>query len=155
MSPKDSLGAYAFNMRRLPGFALSGQDRASSPLRPPVEDGTGNAREVDLLSLRWGYVQHLGLKVRLVGKAAADPSLPEGAFHLFRFAVICCVADARPLSVVVRAVGEGGAIPPDDSWVEAEGVVDTASIGGQDQIVVRDAAWREVSPPADPYLFGY
>ena len=115
-----------------------------APARP-IED-TG-----DLLT----YLQQVGVagtgqRVRVAGLAIRDESLGASEFVLLRYAIAHCVADARPLAILVTGV-EHRAVRS-DQWVEVEGVLAATERDGSQLVTVAAARWRPVPEPSNPYL---
>ncbi|HEX2480278.1 MAG TPA: TIGR03943 family protein, partial [Methylomirabilota bacterium] len=63
----------------------------------------------------------VGRRVRVTGMAARSDALAPNELALLRYAIAHCVADARPLALLV--VGAGALDLAEDQWVEVEGVV--------------------------------
>jgi len=152
--PPAPLGAAAASMR-------SGSYQARSislfPSLTPGKDGTveltvsdfvGRALFDDDRSLE-------GVRVKLVGFVAPDPSAAANGFELVRLAIFCCAADAVPMGVHVRKPGLRA--PPSDTWVEAIGMWRPAPplpAGTYDPKVMPTldaSSVRLVPEPSDPY----
>jgi uncharacterized repeat protein (TIGR03943 family) len=84
-----------------------------------------------------------GVSVRLTGFVAGADG--EG-FHLARYQIACCAADAIP--VVVRVVGVQGGLPPLDRWVLVTGRFESGS-GELPQLVATTVT--PIPPPDEPY----
>jgi uncharacterized repeat protein (TIGR03943 family) len=151
----ESLGAFAFDKRRVMELSpRGGLDSTTLPQRPVGIDGRDDViLETDLLSLHWNHVQFLGAKVRVLARVARDERLPDGRFILFRFVVLCCVADAQPLAMLADI--EGTEIPPEDAWVQATGYVETVEVEGRTSLIIRCDELQRANPPAEHYLFAF
>jgi uncharacterized repeat protein (TIGR03943 family) len=84
-----------------------------------------------------------GVSIRLVGFVVGADG--EG-FHLARYQIACCAADAIP--VVVRVVGVQGGLPPRDQWVLVTGRFEPGA-GDLPQLVATTV--RPIPPPDEPY----
>ena len=84
-----------------------------------------------------------GVSVRLMGFAAGADG--EG-FHLARYQIACCAADAVP--VVVRVVGVQGGLPPRDQWVLVTGRFE---LGSGDLPLLAATTVTPIPPPDEPY----
>jgi len=120
----------------------------TTPAAPekPIED-TG-----DLLN----YLQRAGLagsgqRVRVTGLAIRDESLGTSEFVLLRYAITHCVADARPLALLVTGAAADRALRS-DQWVEVEGALTATERDGSQIVTVAAARWRPVPEPSNPYL---
>jgi len=127
-----------------PGPLPASGAKPPTPARP-IED-TG-----DLLT----YLQQAGLagtgqRVRVAGLAIRDESLAASEFVLLRYAIAHCVADARPLAILVTGAGDRAV--RSDQWVEVEGVLTATERDGSQLVTVAAARWRPVPEPPNPYL---
>jgi hypothetical protein len=91
----------------------------------------------------------------------------EGLFALFRVNMVCCLADAVAIGVLVKP--ESGDLPPEGGWVTVYGAVErlaepagVAEVGGveaapyavlYDGALLRATMVRPIAPPAFPYVF--
>lgn len=125
--------------------AASGQQQAAiiQPLRP-IDDVP------ELLSyLSRAGAGGLGQHVRVTGLVARSGGLRQDEFPLLRFMIVHCVADARPIGILVTGV----AAPPDvDHWVEVEGTISVRDRSGTRFLAIEATAVRPAKEPADPYL---
>lgn len=80
-----------------------------------------------------------------------DPRLPKNQFLVSRFIVTCCVADAVALGMVVD--WPDAAKLTENSWVDVQGNINVASIGGQTIPGVSANKVETISMPDQPYLF--
>ena len=72
---------------------------------------------------------------------------------LLRYAIVHCVADARPVAFVV--VAPPGTELPADQWIEVEGTLAARERGGIRLVAVQARQITPVEEPANPYLSGY
>jgi uncharacterized repeat protein (TIGR03943 family) len=157
----ESLGAFAFDKRRVMGLTPGvghgigpEQERPSDSRRPPSGDAQdGKIYETDLLSLHWNHVQFLDTRVKIIGRVARDDRLPAQRFILFRFVVLCCVADAQPLALLVDYHDQE--LPPEDCWVEVRGFVETGEVDGRTCLILRCDDLHPTDPPQEHYLFAF
>jgi uncharacterized repeat protein (TIGR03943 family) len=128
--------------------------RSSFPALPPPRDGAVNLPLNAFLSR--AYYDHsdslAGVTLRLTGFVVSDPALPDG-YHLTRFQMVCCAADAIPIKITVR--GLDAPAPADDTWVEVTGQwappADPNAIGVNRGAIVDATSHTEIPPPANPY----
>ena len=102
------------------------------------------------------------------GIVKRSPQLDRaGLFALFRVNMVCCLADAVAIGVMVKP--ESGEIPPEGRWVTVYGAVErlaepgsVTDVGGveaapyavlYDGALLRAAIIRPAAPPAFPYVF--
>lgn len=153
----ESLGSFAFGKRNLMDWAAGmgsiadglPSGNAALEIQKAAE---GNGIERNLLELQWNFVRLSGKKIRTLGQATKDESLPRGYFVLFRFVISCCVADARPVALPV-AYTEGN-MPSSDDWVRVEGVLRVEEFRGRKALVIRAESVEKVEAPRDIYLYG-
>src|SRR5271157_1372231 len=80
-----------------------------------------------------------------------DVSLGKNQFLVSRFVVTCCVADAIALGMVVD--WPGGDKMPDNIWVEVQGPVYVAELGGQKLPGITAQSVKTIQTPDQPYIF--
>jgi uncharacterized repeat protein (TIGR03943 family) len=94
-----------------------------------------------------------GQRVRVVGTVTRSDDLGVGEFVLLRYAIVHCVADARPVALLVVAPSEADAERwTADQWVEVEGVLAARERQGERVVTVEARAVRPVEEPTNPYL---
>lgn len=145
-----SLGTHAYLNKTLP-FA----DTAAVPDFLSSRSTTGSVADNELTLLRLLKQPEMfdGQDVMVEGMVYRDPRLPEDTFRLFRFAVICCAADALPLSMRVEgSVLEGLS---NDTWVRVAGRFKMKMVAGRQIPSIAASAVRQipVPPPEKRYLF--
>jgi len=106
--------------------------------------------EADLYDLAEYADKLKGKQVATEGMAAWDEN-DNSRFYLFRFLVVCCVADAQPLAVLVDI--KETEMPRQNTWVRVEGLVDTIKVDGQAGVIIRKASVTSIKAPKDPYLY--
>ncbi|MCD8349250.1 MAG: hypothetical protein LUC93_01390 [Planctomycetaceae bacterium] len=109
-----------------------------------------------LLDLYLDTEKFVGKNVSLVGMVAQNNPqvlevLGESKPLLFRFVINCCAADATPVAVILD--GDMPSTIMNDDWVQATGVFTVRNVGGQDLLVLADAAAVPVATPREPYLY--
>jgi uncharacterized repeat protein (TIGR03943 family) len=72
-------------------------------------------------------------------------------FMLVRFALSCCVADARPLGLVVEH--PDSATYAQDTWLKVSGHIEIRSVDGVDTPVIVAETITVTSQPDQPYLY--
>jgi uncharacterized membrane protein YcgQ (UPF0703/DUF1980 family) len=95
-----------------------------------------------------------GKRVELVGQImpANENNASGTRARLVRMFMMCCAADARPLSVLVDAPGQLDAFP-EMSWVKAVGRATYPVEGGKRIVVVEDATLTKSDPPEESLLY--
>ena len=148
--------------RALGAGALGGESVARlllayAPGPPRAEGGAPPAASrpisdtADLLS----YLQQAGLsgagqRVRATGLALRAEGLGSGEFALLRYAIAHCVADARPLALLVATPGDRALVA--DRWVEVEGVLAITERDGSRLVTIAAERVRPIPEPPNPYL---
>lgn len=95
----------------------------------------------------------VGKQVSLTGFVTADQNDPKNVFYVSRFAVTCCVVDARPLGVAVYEPGWQSSFRA-DSWVEVKGkFVVNPSAANPELVAVEATAIKNIKQPDDPYAY--
>jgi uncharacterized repeat protein (TIGR03943 family) len=92
----------------------------------------------------------VGQRVRVAGMAARSDALAPNELALLRYAIAHCVADARPLALLV--VGPRALDLTEDQWVEVEGVVAVRQREGDRLVTVVAEYITPIDEPANPYL---
>ena len=145
-----SLGADAFAKRALnPGqIVIKGDpNQLKSSSRTSTEHG------ISLLDLLADAEKFDGKRVTTEGMVYRSEKNGENTFMLFRFAVVCCAADALPLAVEVKSMP--AEILNNDVWVRVEGIftIETSN-GKQVTSIVADVIQPIPQPPPEKrYLF--
>lgn len=150
VAPK-ALSSAALGGEDLSNYLLAFDWRAA-PTAPSGDGGPGKpVQDVpDLL----GYLERVGeagvgQPVRVVGLVAQSGVLEPGEFPLLRYAIVHCVADARPMAFLVANAGE----PPEfDRWVRVEGVVSIRERAGARLLTIDATSVTPVGEPVDPYI---
>lgn len=143
--PGAGLGSLAAS-RRAPGEGGSLAAGLTDPVPgegAPSFDDIHFARDSEEYAAAAGISD--GMKIELTGFAAHYDDTPEAMFHLTRFFVSCCAADAVPYSVPVVSNME----LEEDQWVRVTGTLETTPQYGY---VLEPTSIEKISEPDDPYL---
>ena len=92
----------------------------------------------------------VGRRVRVTGMAARSDALAPNELALLRYAIAHCVADARPVAVLV--IVPGALDLAADQWVEVEGLVAARQREGDRLVTVVAEHITPIDEPANPYL---
>jgi uncharacterized repeat protein (TIGR03943 family) len=96
----------------------------------------GMADWVGALSADPNPKDYAGKPVQLTGMVLHSPgSVPDGYIMVMRFFVTCCIADARPVGLMVRDTSHGAL--KDSQWVSVTGTMSSLTTGGQQIAVVK------------------
>lgn len=94
---------------------------------------------------------YLGKPVNVSGIVIHSPaSVPPGFIMVIRYFVTCCIADARPVGVIVRDTSHGSL--QDNQWVTVKGVMAGTSYQGQ-QVAIVNPKVLQVTKSQDPYIY--
>jgi uncharacterized repeat protein (TIGR03943 family) len=108
-----------------------------------------------LLDLLKNSDEFEGTRVVTEGMVFHGKESPENTFKIFRFAIICCAADALPLWISVNSKQTQNL--ENETWVRVEGKFKMNRISGR-QVPSIDADAIEIistPPPEKQYLFFY
>ena len=95
---------------------------------------------------------YTGQKVKVQGFVIHPPELPPGKLLLSRFVITCCAADAYPVGLPVKLT-PNSQVYPADTWLEVEGQMTTANLGGKRQLTIQASSMKQVSEPQNPYEY--
>lgn len=117
-------------------------------------DTTTEPAELNLVELRAGMASFVGRPVRVVGFSRSGGRIPAGRLLLYRYRLRCCAADqVEPVPVAVFVEPPAGTSePPQEAWIEVEGVPAWEVQGGLRVPVVRASALRQLPQPSDTCL---
>ncbi len=93
---------------------------------------------------------YTGDPVEVTGFVVYPPDLPEAYLVISRFIITCCAADAYPVGLPVKIVGDRSAFPA-DAWFRVKGVMATEVLNGQRQLVIQGDELEEIPTPRNPY----
>lgn len=130
-------------------FAAPATGARWSPSRPipgaPIEDIP------DLLAyLGQAGESGVGQPLRVTGLVAGSAALGPDEFALLRFSIAHCVADARPLGLLV--VAPEYTARPADQWVAVEGTLDTRERNGDRLVTIVASTITPIEEPRNPYV---
>ena len=91
----------------------------------------------------------MGQRVRATGLALRGEGLRGREFALLRYSIAHCVADARPLALLVIGSGDPVAV---DQWVEVDGVLGVREREGNGLVSIVAERVRPIAEPQNPYL---
>jgi uncharacterized repeat protein (TIGR03943 family) len=94
---------------------------------------------------------YAGKPVDLTGMVLHDPAgVPPGYIMVMRYQVWCCIADARPVGLIVRDTSNGAL--KDNQWVKLTGVMGATSYQGQ-KIAVVNTKTLAPTKAGNPYMY--
>ncbi len=145
-----SLGSDAFAKRvgnAGPNISIEDPYWQKSKLKKGADTG------ITLLNLFMDSENYTGRRVAVEGMVYRSGKMDKNSFKLFRFGIVCCAADALPISFIVR--GHEGETPSNDAWVRVEGIFNTATINGRgvSSIAADRVQLIPIPPPEKRYLF--
>ena len=128
------------------------KDDGSEQYLPRAEDGNIALEVSDLLyseteeSLRKMFS---GKTIEVIGQFL--PGADKSEFRIVRMFIVCCAADARPISVPVKA--QGPVSVADMSWVKVIGQPEFVANGDRTKVVLKAAQVQPTDPPAEAMLY--
>lgn len=134
------------------GQNASPGDDGSDQYLPRAADGNVALEVSDLLyseaeqSLRKTFT---GKTIEVIGQCL--PASDKTQFKLVRMFIVCCAADARPISVPVKL--DKPVSVPDMSWVKVIGQPEYVSSGDKTKVVLKAASVAPTDPPAEAMLY--
>jgi len=139
-----------------PGDPADAEEYSALDFLPRDEQGRVEAELIDLLyaaeepMIRSDFED---LEVSLTGQfLPADQNNPNGdRFNLIRFMILCCAADARPVTLLVQ-----GNIPADIQemeWVNIKGRATFPVEGGRSTAVVEADSIERTEPPEASFVY--
>jgi uncharacterized repeat protein (TIGR03943 family) len=93
---------------------------------------------------------YLGQKVNIKGFVLHPPELPGNYLTIARFVITCCAADAYPVALPVKFLGDRKTYPQ-DSWLQVQGKMTTETLKGKRQLVIVATALKSIPAPKNPY----
>ena len=146
--PQDGSGKTASQS----GAGPDSKDDSSEQYLPRAEDGNVALEVSDLLyseteeSLRKMFS---GKTVEVIGQYL--PGSDKSEFKIVRMFIVCCAADARPISVPVKA--QGPVSVADMSWVKVIGQPEFVANGDRTKVVLKAVQVQPTDPPAEAMLY--
>src|SRR5262249_38957931 len=123
---------------------------SSSAPRPPKPDEPLDDTGPVLAYLRSVGEGGVGQVGRVTGIGMMGNALEPGEFAILRYAIVHCVADARPVALLV--VGAPPAMPA-DQWVQVDGELASRAREGDRLVTIVARRITPVAEPNSPYLF--
>ena len=120
--------------------------------RPPKPDERLDDTGALLAYLRRVADGSVGQPVRVTGMVMRSDALGAGEFALLRYAIAHCVADARPVALLVVPPTPAADVQT-DQWVEIEGEVASREREGDRLVTIVAHRITPVEEPRNPYLF--
>jgi putative membrane protein len=95
--------------------------------------------------------KYKGKKIKLKGFVYKEKELSQNQLVLSRFLITHCVADAS----IIGFLSEFSEAPllDNDTWIEAEGVLDVTTYNGTELPLIKITNWKKVKEPETPYLY--
>ena len=93
---------------------------------------------------------YVGQKVNINGFILHPAELPRNYLTVARFVITCCAADAYPVALPVKFVGDR-LIYPQDSWLQIKGKMITETLQGKRQLVILATEITPTAAPKNPY----
>jgi putative membrane protein len=148
MTPR-ALGASAIGGENASSLVLAfaPQEKPTSAAvsSQPIQDVS------DLLAfLRRTGEAGIGQPVHAIGLVAHSPDLPPNEFILLRYMIVHCVADARPIGLLV-ASSDGG-VWGVDQWVAIDGSLASREHSGDRLVTIVADRIVPTDEPGNPYL---
>jgi uncharacterized repeat protein (TIGR03943 family) len=152
-----ALGAGALGGEPISGLLLTlpPVSSASRPEgAPPPAAAIADVDEL-LRYLREHGERSVGQRIRVVGIMMPGSDLADDELALLRFSIAHCVADARPLALLIVSpagrvlAAESGAL---DQWLLVEGRLATRERDGDRLVTIEAERVERTSEPANPYL---
>jgi uncharacterized repeat protein (TIGR03943 family) len=146
-----ALGTSALGGERVTRLLLTFAPGSPSAARPPQPAEALDDVGPLLAYLRRAGSGSVGQPVRVTGMVMTSDALGAGEFALLRYAIAHCVADARPVALLVVAPTLPAVRP--DQWVEIDGEVASREREGDRLVTIVARRITPVEEPRNPYLF--
>jgi uncharacterized repeat protein (TIGR03943 family) len=146
-----ALGTSALGGERVTRLLLTFAPGSPPAPRPPKPDEPMDDIGPLLAYLRRVADGSIGQPVRVTGLVMRSDALGAGEFALLRYAIAHCVADARPVALLVVATTLTDVRT--DQWVEIEGEVASREREGDRLVTIVAHRITPVEEPRNPYLF--
>ncbi len=95
---------------------------------------------------------YIGQKVQVTGFVFQPDDYPQDMFLISRFAITCCVVDARPIGLVVR-LSDWQEKYRTDQWLEIEGEFIAEKVNEELQPIISPIKVTAISAPERPYIY--
>jgi putative membrane protein len=146
-----ALGTSALGGERVTRLLLTFAPGSPATPRPSAPDEPLNDIGPLLAYLRRVGEGSVGQPVRVTGMVMRSDALEAGEFALLRYAMVHCVADARPVVLLVVTPASPDVQP--DQWIEIEGELASRERDGDHLVTVLARRIKSVEEPRNPYLF--
>ena len=125
-----------------------------TPLEHPASSDSA-AIPVSLLDLFKDSEKLESKRITTEGMVFRKDTTAENTFKLFRFAIVCCAADALPLSISVNS--KESHYLENEAWVKVEGKLKIIRKNGRQMLCIDADAVDAIPtpPPEKQYLFFY
>jgi uncharacterized repeat protein (TIGR03943 family) len=146
-----AMGTSALAGERITRLLLTfGAGSPSSP-RPPKLDEALNDTGPVLAYLRRVGEGSMGQSVRVTGMVMTSSALEPSEFAVVRYAIVHCVADARPVALLV--VAPAPVTVQSDQWVQIDGELTSRTREGDRLVTIVARRITPIAEPNNPYLF--
>ncbi|NER79632.1 MAG: TIGR03943 family protein [Leptolyngbya sp. SIO1D8] len=95
---------------------------------------------------------YTGNPVNVTGFVIHPPNWSENYLMVARFVLTCCAADAYPVGIPVKLVGDLSDYAA-DTWITVKGEMMTETLEGQRRLVIQSEDVLSVPEPDNPYEF--
>jgi uncharacterized repeat protein (TIGR03943 family) len=146
-----AMGTSALAGERVTRLLLSFAPGSSGAPHPPKPDESLNDTGPVLAYLRRVGDGSVGQPVRVIGMVMRSDALEADEFALLRYAIVHCVADARPVALLVTAAAPVNV--QSDQWVQIDGEVSSRMREGDRLVTIVARRITPVAEPTNPYLF--
>ncbi|MCI0546620.1 MAG: TIGR03943 family protein [Candidatus Rokubacteria bacterium] len=148
-----ALGSGALGGERVENLLLTFAASARGAGAAAAPPGSGELADIDEVL---AYLERVGeagagRRVRVAGMAIPGAGLGPQQFGLLRYSLAHCVADARPVALLVTGVD---APVRGDQWVEVEGTLATRERDGARLVSITADRVTPIEEPRNPYLRG-
>jgi uncharacterized repeat protein (TIGR03943 family) len=146
-----AIGTSAVAGEHVTRLLLTFAGGSSAAPRPPKPDEPLDDTGPVLAYVRSVGDGGVGQAVRVTGMVMTSDALEPGEFVILRYAIVHCVADARPVALLV--VGAPPASMPSDQWVQVDGELASRAREGDRLVTIVAHRITRVAEPNNPYLF--
>jgi len=146
-----AMGTSALAGERVTRLLLTFAPASSSVQHPPKPDESLDDTGPVLAYLRRVGDAGVGQPVRVTGMVMRSDALEAGEFVVLRYAIVHCVADARPVALLVVAPASMNI--QSDQWVQIDGELSSRAREGDRLIAIVARRITPVAEPTNPYLF--
>jgi uncharacterized repeat protein (TIGR03943 family) len=145
-----SLGGYALATRTLNPDVMPS---AAEAFPVPPYWRTADPNRVTLLDLVKDAELFDGQRVAAEGMVYRAANHDANTFMLFRFAIVCCAADAFPVGILVKHAGAG--LFANDAWISVAGQLRIETVNARRRPIIDADIVRQIPMPKPEkrYLF--